>query len=160
MKYFNISIGIFITLAASRFVPHPPNFTSLIALSFYVPVLFGLRFIPVLMFCFIVTDFIIVFHSVTFFTWGIIFLIGMVSKYFLKNIVTRFLGALIGSVIFFIFTNFGVWLLDGYEMSINGLILCFVMAIPFFTYNLISTLFFSFLIECLYSLFNRKFAVK
>ena len=33
-----IFIGIFTSLAASRFIPHPPNFTSLLALSFYVPV--------------------------------------------------------------------------------------------------------------------------
>ena len=44
-KYIKISIGIFFALAASRFIPHPPNFTSLIALSFYVPVFFGLKFI-------------------------------------------------------------------------------------------------------------------
>ena len=49
MNYLKISVGIFLTLAASRFIPHPPNFTSLIALSFYVPVLLGLRFLPVLL---------------------------------------------------------------------------------------------------------------
>ena len=41
MKYLKISLGIFIVLAASRFIPHPPNFTSLIALSFYVPLFLG-----------------------------------------------------------------------------------------------------------------------
>ena len=46
MNYFKITIGIFFILAASRFAPHPPNFTSLIALSFYVPVLMGRKFIP------------------------------------------------------------------------------------------------------------------
>ena len=48
MNYLKISLGIFIVLAASRFIPHPPNFTSLIALSLYVPLIFGLKFIPVL----------------------------------------------------------------------------------------------------------------
>ena len=43
MNYFKISFGIFIALAASRFVPHPPNFTSLMALSFYIPALLGVR---------------------------------------------------------------------------------------------------------------------
>ena len=41
MNYLKVSIGIFFALAASRFIPHPPNFTSLIALSFYVPALLG-----------------------------------------------------------------------------------------------------------------------
>ena len=35
MSYFKVSLAIFVVLAASRFIPHPPNFTSLIALSFY-----------------------------------------------------------------------------------------------------------------------------
>ena len=39
MNYLKISLGILLALAASRFVPHPPNFTSLMALSFYVPAL-------------------------------------------------------------------------------------------------------------------------
>ena len=33
-KNIKISIGILLALAMSRFIPHPPNFTSLIALSF------------------------------------------------------------------------------------------------------------------------------
>ena len=39
-----ICIGVFFSLAVSRFIPHPPNFTSLIALSFYVPAIFGIKF--------------------------------------------------------------------------------------------------------------------
>ena len=52
MNYLKFSIGIFITLAASRFIPHPPNFTSLLALSFYIPALLGIRFVPILIISF------------------------------------------------------------------------------------------------------------
>ena len=45
-SYIKISIGIFLLIAVSRFVPHPPNFTSLIALSFYVPAILGKKYIP------------------------------------------------------------------------------------------------------------------
>ena len=69
MNYLKISLGIFVVLAASRFIPHPPNFTSLIALSFYVPALLGRRFIPSLIFSFLLTDLIIGFHNTLFFTW-------------------------------------------------------------------------------------------
>ena len=65
-----ISAGIFLSLAASRFIPHPPNFTSLIALSFYVPVIFGIRFLPALLISFAITDLIIGYHSGTHWTWG------------------------------------------------------------------------------------------
>ena len=65
IRYIKYSIGIFIILAAARFVPHPPNFTSLIALSFYVPIIFGLNFIPALVVCFMITDLFIGLSSVT-----------------------------------------------------------------------------------------------
>ena len=70
MKYLQVSIGIFVALAASRFVPHPPNFTSLLALGFYVPAILGIKFIPVLILSFVITDFIIGFHNTAVFTWG------------------------------------------------------------------------------------------
>ena len=54
MNYMKVSLGIFVALAASRFIPHPPNFTSLLALSFYVPALLGAKFLPVLLLSFII----------------------------------------------------------------------------------------------------------
>ena len=54
MQYLKISIGIFLALAASRFVPHPPNFTSLLALSFYVPAILGIRYLPALLISFVI----------------------------------------------------------------------------------------------------------
>ena len=78
-------------LSLSRFVPHPPNFTTLLTLSFYVPVLFGLKYLPVLIFSFIMTDFFIGFHSVTLFTWGSIIFIGLLSKTFIKILDQNFL---------------------------------------------------------------------
>ena len=150
MKYLKISLGIFLTLAASRFIPHPPNFTSLIALSFYIPALLGLRYLPILVLSFIITDLFIGFHGVTLFTWGSVVLIGLFSKYFIKNILSRVLGALIGACLFFLITNFGIWSLGSYGYTIEGFVLCYTLAIPFFAYNLISTFIFSGIIESIY----------
>ena len=97
MNYLKIALGIFVTLAFTRFIPHPPNFTSLIALSFYVPAFFGMRYLPIVLISFAITDLIIGFHSVTLFTWGSVALIGLVSTNFVKNISTRILGSLIGA---------------------------------------------------------------
>ena len=58
MNFLKISLGIFVALAASRFVPHPPNFTSLIALSFYVPAMMGRKFIISSFASFIVGEFL------------------------------------------------------------------------------------------------------
>ena len=143
MNYLKISIGIFLTLAASRFIPHPPNFTSLLALSFYVPALLGVRYIPALLMCFIITDFIIGVHSITFFTWGSVVLIGLLSKFFTFNLLNRIFGSLLGACLFFLITNFGVWSLGSYGYSLNSFFVCYFLALPFFVYSLISTLIFS-----------------
>ena len=147
MYYLKISVGIFLALAASRFIPHPPNFTSLIALSFYIPLVFGVKFIPILIFCFIVSDIFIGFHSTTFFTWGSVLIIGLVTKFFKNNIFLRLIGVVSASLIFFIFTNFGVWVLGSYGYSYEGLITCYIAAIPFYTNTLLSTLVYSAIIE-------------
>ena len=106
MNYLKISLGIFIALAASRFVPHPPNFTSLLALSFYVPAILGLKFLPALIISFVITDMFIGLHGLAFFTWGSVIFIGLISKYFVQNLKNRIFGCLIGVFIFFILTNF------------------------------------------------------
>ena len=147
MKYFKISIGIFVALAASRFIPHPPNFTSLLALSFYVPALLGVRYLPALIISFLITDFFIGFHALTLFTWGSVILIGLSSRLFLSNILTRISGSLLGACIFFLITNFGVWSMGSYGYTLDGFILCYTLAIPFFAYSIVSTFIFSGIIE-------------
>ena len=159
-KYIKISFGIFCILAASRFVPHPPNFTSLLALSFYVPALLGIKYIPALLISFVLTDLIIGFHATTFFTWGSVLLIGLISKHFVSTISKRVGGALLGVFIFFIITNFGVWLGGCYNYTFDGLISCYILAIPFMGQNLISTILFSFLIEVTIKTKNLYFKSK
>ena len=148
-------------MAASRFIPHPPNFTSLLALSFYVPALLGIRYLPALVISFFITDLFIGFHTLTLFTWGSVVVIGLGSKYFISSVLTRISGALLGACLFFIITNFGVWSLGSYGYTAEGLLMCYIMAIPFFVYNLISTFIFSGVIEFIYKLkFSRSFIIK
>ena len=157
MTYLKFSLGIFLVLAASRFIPHPPNFTSLLALSFYVPALLGIRYLPALIIAFIFTDFFIGFHSLVLFTWGSVIIIGLISKYFAKTFSLRLTGALAGALIFFIVTNFGVWTYGYYEYSLEGLLLCYTLALPFFAYSFVSTLIFSVIIETIYKFYHKNF---
>ena len=135
MNYIKISIGIFAALAVSRFIPHPPNFTSLIALSFYVPVLMGRKFIPAVIISFVISDLIIGLHSSVAFTWGSVLIIGYITE------------------------NFGVWSLGMYPSNINGLAQSYIMALPFFGYSIISTFLFSSIIETVchfYKMIQKK----
>ena len=147
MNYLKVSAGIFLVLAASRFIPHPPNFTSLLALSFYVPAILGIRYLPALVLSFFITDLVIGFHGTTLFTWGSVILIGLLSKFFISNTITRISGALIGASLFFVITNFGVWSLGFYGYTIEGLITCYTLAIPFFGNTIVGTIIFSSIIE-------------
>ena len=152
MNYLKISVGIFIALAASRFIPHPPNFTSLIALSFYIPALIGIRYLPALLISFVITDLFIGFHGVTLFTWGSVIFIGLLSKYIVKTLTLRISGVLIGACLFYLITNFGVWSLGSYGYTMEGLIACYTLAIPFFAHTIISTIIYSIVIESIYKL--------
>ena len=145
MQYFKISIGIFLTIAVSRLIPHPPNFTSLIAISFYIPAIFGYRYIVPIILCFAITDLIIGFHSVILFTWGSVILSGLISRYFNK------------SIIFFVISNFGVWLGGLYGYDLSGFISCYILALPFFGYSVLSTLVFSVAIETIYKFYQKSF---
>lgn len=156
MNYLKIAFGVLVVLSASRFVPHPPNFTSLLALSFYIPAVFGIRYIPVVVVSLLFTDLFIGFHRVTLFTWGSVILIGLISKFFLSTTFSRISGSLVGACIFFIVTNFGVWSLGTYGYSFEGFIACYTLAIPFFVNSIFSTLIFSIIIEIIYSYYIIK----
>tara|TARA_Y100000996_G_scaffold380983_1_gene335227 strand:- start:89 stop:571 length:483 start_codon:yes stop_codon:yes gene_type:complete len=160
MNYLKVSIGILIALSASRFIPHPPNFTSLIALSFYVPAILGMRYLPVLVFSFVATDIVIGLHSVTLFTWGSVFIIGLISKYFLLSIISRLSGALFGALIFYLISNFGVWITGSYGYTVEGLIACYTLALPFFGYTIVSTVLFSTIIETVIYFYKTKVKIK
>jgi hypothetical protein len=97
-----------------------------------------------------VSDILIGNSNILLFTWSAFALIGMAGLV-LRRFRTRPLGlmlasvgaALAGSVFFFVFTNFGVWLLgDGtmYAHTLSGLATCYAMGIPFFRTMLVGNI--------------------
>ena len=74
MRMINFKVvGIVVfALFVSRFIPHPPNFTALIALSFYIPLIFGVKYISIVLVAFVLTDVFIGLHS-TIFLLGYLF---------------------------------------------------------------------------------------
>ena len=160
MNYLKIAFSVLIILSASRLIPHPPNFTTLIALSFYVPVIFGVKYIIIVLISFVITDIFLGFHALTIYTWGSVVIIGLISKYFNHNIYFRSIGVFLGAILFFIISNFGVWLSGTYGYSMNGLILCYWLAIPFFSNTILSTIFYSTIIEIIYKFLKNNKKLK
>ncbi len=76
--------------------------------------------------------------------WAIIGLLGLLLKRSTKNFRFSFKMTWLGigaSLIFFIWTNFGVWAMwNMYPHTWSGLIQCYVMALPFLKMNLLGNL--------------------
>ena len=89
-----------------------------------------------------------------------IVIIGLIAKYFDQNIYFRSIGVFLSAILFFIITNFGVWLSGSYGYSIDGLILCYWLAIPFFNNTILSTIFYSIIIEIVYKFLQYKNKLK
>ena len=146
-KNFIVFISCVGIVLLFRIIPHPPNFTPVIVLSLYLPFIFGIWSIPFCILGFAITDYFIGFHSLMFWTWGALAFTGYTSK-FCNKIYSRIVLSFIGAITFFVISNFGVWISGTlYEISMQGLLNCYIMAIPFFTNTLLSTLFFAIIFE-------------
>ena len=142
-------LGLCFLLFFFRYIPHPPNFTPIIAFAIYIPVIFGFWSIPFFILGYAITDYFIGFHSLLIWTWSSLAFVSILYK--LSNgTYSRIVLSLFGATSFFIISNFGVWIGSSfYETNVQGLMKCYVMAISFFTNTLISTFLFASLFEIL-----------
>lgn len=139
---FLLGIGL-----AGRLLPHLPNFTPLEAIALYSgawlrPPWLSASLVLLIM---AISDAILGWHSLWPFTWS-----GMVVGVFLGH---RWLeparwlsaaGLALGqAVLFFLWTNFGVWLGGGYGYTLGGLAACYIAALPFFHYQALGALSYS-----------------
>jgi hypothetical protein len=107
--------------------------------------------IAVPLFIMAISDCIIGTTSIFLFTWSAFIIVGFAGFYLNKSVVRNkytaikrsILSAVVAGVWFYVWTNFGVWALDSFGMypkTLSGLISSYIMAIPFFKYNLLSNL--------------------
>ena len=128
-----------------RLIPHPPNFSPIISLAVLSPLLLqnkklGALLIILAMF---ITDIFLGFHIYQIIIYSTLILTIYIST-IKKSYIRLFATSVISSLIFFIFTNFAVWIFwDYYPKTIDGLITCYIFAIPFFQNTILSTIFFT-----------------
>ena len=138
MKRFWFASAMILAAALSRLIPHPPNFAPIAAMALAGGVYLDKRFaIVVPLAALLLSDAVLGFHSLMIFVYGSFVVISFIGLWLKshKRPLPVFGAALASSVLFFIVSNFGVWVLaDGsiYPRSIAGLIECYVAAIPFF----------------------------
>lgn len=134
--------------AFSRIIPHPWNFTAVGAMALFGGAYFSDKrlSLAVPLAALMLSDLVLGgFHSTTFFVYAGFALIVMMGWVLTdKKSVARLGGlSLAASSVFFLVSNFGVWVMDGmYPMTANGLVQCYVAAIPFFGYQVAGDLFF------------------
>lgn len=154
---FLVSLIFFAIL--SRFLPHPPNFTPIAAIALLSSKGFNNRWVVFLIpiVSLFISDLFIGLHATIPFIYISFILIALLGMYVKKiNIVS----VLLSSTIFFLVSNFGVWLLY-YPISAEGLVQCYTLALPFFFNTVLGDLVYgALLIYPFYALQRRnKFAV-
>jgi hypothetical protein len=152
--------GIVVLLAISRLLPHPPNFTPLMAMSIFGAAYFPKKWgvILPLMALFFSDLFLGFYGPDMFFVYGSFILVTILAKYFVnRGIVKLTTITLLGSILFFLITNFGVWLLWGfYPKNFNGLVTCYLAGIPFFRNTLLGDFVYTFSFFGIYNLLTNK----
>ena len=116
----------------SRLIPHPWNATPVMAIALLVPLALVAG-----------SDALLGWHAVIPFTWGAFVLTGMLGWWLRGHARPgRVLTAAVsGSCLFFVISNFGVWLMEGmYPHTAAGLIECYAAAVPFFRNGLLGDL--------------------
>ena len=154
--------GMIAAAAFTRLIPHLPNFTAIGAMALFGGAYFSNRKLAfaVPLIAMFLTDLIIGFHNTmiaVYIAFALMVIIGMIMirKKKTTNII---LATVTATVLFFIITNFAIWI-SGimYPVTGAGLVECYVAAIPFFGYNLAGNLFYSGVMFGLFELARMKF---
>jgi hypothetical protein len=132
-----LALLLIVISAALRAAPHPWNFTPIGAMALFSGAIIRDRRLAFLfpLLTLVVGDVFLGFHKLTLIVYGSFLLSALIGR-LLQNrrTVPRLAGAtLLGSVQFFLITNFGNWwLLDSFPKSAVGLAACYLAGLPLF----------------------------
>ena len=155
-------LSAILTAAALRLVPHPPNFTPIGAMALFSGAYLGRKGAVALiapLAALLLSDLVLGFYHgmlTVYFSVALITVLGAVA---LKQKSPLRIGgaALASSVLFFVLTNFGMWLSSGfYPLTVAGLEACFIAAIPFFQNTVAGDLFYVTLLFGGFALLERS----
>lgn len=147
MKNSLFWIAIIIFGAIMRVIPHEANIAPIGVIclfsSSYAPKRYALG-IPIL--SMLLSDIFLGFHHVMIWVYSSFFLISLTGLYLRNNISFKnvFVYSLFSSFLFYIVTNFGVWVSTNmYSKDLQGLLECYTLALPFLRNTLIGDILYS-----------------
>ena len=155
--------SIIAVLAIFRLLPHWPNVSPVAAMALFGGAYFAdkrVAFIVPFLALFLSDLFLGLHNSMVFVYTG--FALTVAIGFALKNRVTvtnTLFAAVAASVVFFLLTNFGSWLMSGlYVKSSAGLMQAYVAGIPFFQNSLLGNLAYTAIIFGGYWVLQRSFS--
>jgi hypothetical protein len=143
MTKFITAVLLILFAAFSRLIPHPMNFAPVAAIALFAGVYLDKKYtfiVPVA--AMLLSDMFLGFYSGIQWVYGSFILIAFIGFWLKKRSENASTGkrtvltgttALVASIVFFVVTNFGVWISGTlYAISWSGLVQCYTMALPFF----------------------------
>jgi len=141
-------LSAIIIAAGLRLVPHPPNFSPIDAMALFSGAYLGRRALAFVapLGALLLSDLVLGFYhgqATVYFSVALIVVIGMVALT-RRSALRVGTAAIVSSILFFVVTNFGMWLFSGmYPHTAAGLVDCYVAAIPFFQNTVAGDLFYA-----------------
>lgn len=135
MAFKRVVLAMIIIMAAlSRLLPHPPNFTPIIAMGLLGGVYFNNRKLAAIMplFAMMISDLVLGFHGMMIWVYSSIIVISLSASLLKPTMVHLGFASIGGSLFFFLVTNFGVWMTSSfYPKTLAGLGASYTAGLPF-----------------------------
>lgn len=147
-KYIPV-IFLLILGVICRFLPHPANFAPIGAIAIFGGIYLSKKYALIIpLAAMLISDIFIGFYSwpIMLSVYSSFVLIGIIGLYIRKNKKFRYIlgGTILGSILFFLITNWAVWAFGTlYPSSADGLWISYVAALPFFRNTLLGDLFYT-----------------
>jgi hypothetical protein len=167
LKFIACLIGL---TALARLLPHEMNFTPVGAIALFAGTyISNKRFafaLPLL--ALFISDVLLELFSGNGFYRDMIFVYGSFALVVMIGFLLRgreqsqtiIVASLVSSVVFFLITNFGSWLMyDMYPKTIGGLVSSYISGIPFFRGTLMGDLFYNVLLFGVFALAKWRYPV-
>jgi len=145
---FSIALLLILIGVSLRLLPHPPNFTPILAIALFGGVYLSRKtafFLPIL--AMVISDIFIGYYGfkLMIFVYGS-FLLCVILGFWLKKHKKWYTvggSTILSAVLFFLITNFAVWVFTPwYAKTFSGIIQCYLLALPFFKNTLSGNLFY------------------
>jgi len=141
-------VSVIAAAALMRILPHPPNFSPIAAMALFAGAQLADRRLAYLLpfSAMLLSDLVLGFHGQMWLVYGcfaVMVWLGrcIADRQRVSPVLATTLG---GTALFFLVTNLGVWAFDGlYPRTWDGLVSCYVAALPFLQNSLLGNLFYA-----------------